>query len=112
LVDNRTGTGGNLGTEIVARANPDGHTILLALDTQLTANPSLYKLPFSVEKDLQPITMLATSISVVVVHPSVQANTLKEFVALAKHQGDRHQAKSRQYMRLAWSDPRSAAGRS
>src|SRR5687767_6937141 len=49
VVDNRTGAAGNLASEIAARANPDGHTVLLALDTQLTANPSLYDhLPFNV----------------------------------------------------------------
>lgn len=84
VVDNRGGAAGNLGAEIVARANPDGHTLLLALSTQLTVNPSLYKLPFSVEKDLQPITMLVTAEHLLVVHPGVQAKTLKEFVALAK----------------------------
>ena len=84
VVDNRTGAGGNLAAEIVARANPDGYTVLMAIDAQLTANPSLYKLPFSVEKDLQPITILASTDQIVVVHPGVPAKTFKEFVALAK----------------------------
>jgi tripartite-type tricarboxylate transporter receptor subunit TctC len=56
----------------------------LALDTQLTANPSLYHLPFNVERDLQPIVILAVSDQIVVVHPDVAAKTLKEFIALAK----------------------------
>src|SRR6188474_492024 len=84
VVDNRTGAAGNLGSEIVARANPDGYTVLLALDTQLTANPSLYHLPFNVERDLQPVVILAVSDQIVVVHPGVAAKTLKELVALAK----------------------------
>jgi tripartite-type tricarboxylate transporter receptor subunit TctC len=84
VVDNRTGAAGNIGSEIVAHANPDGYTVLLALDTQLTANPSLYKLPFNVEKDLQPVIILAVSDQIVVVHPGVPAKTIKEFVALAK----------------------------
>jgi tripartite-type tricarboxylate transporter receptor subunit TctC len=84
VVDNRTGASGNLSTEIVARANPDGHTILMVLNTQLTANPSLYKLPFDVQRDLQPITTLGVSDQMLVVHPGVPAGTFKEFIALAK----------------------------
>ena len=84
VVDNRTGASGNLSTEIVARASPDGHTVLMVLNTQLTANPSLYKLPFDVQRDLQPITSLGSSDQMIVVHPGVPAATLKEFIALAK----------------------------
>jgi tripartite-type tricarboxylate transporter receptor subunit TctC len=84
VVDNRTGAAGNIGSEIVARANPDGYTVLLALDTQLTANPSLYTLPFSVEKDLQPVIILAISDQILVVHPGVAAKSIKDLVALAK----------------------------
>ncbi|MCC6532397.1 MAG: tripartite tricarboxylate transporter substrate binding protein [Burkholderiales bacterium] len=84
VVDNRTGASGNLSTEIVVRANPDGHTILMVLNTQLSANPSLFKLPFSVQRDLQPITMLGASDQILVIHPGVPAHTLKEFIALAQ----------------------------
>lgn len=84
VADNRPGAGGNLSSEITARANPDGHTVLLAIDSQLTANPSLYTLSFNVEKDLQPVVIVCTSDQIVVVHPGVAAKGLKEFVALAK----------------------------
>lgn len=84
VVDNRTGAGGNLASEITVRANPDGHTVLLAIDSQLTANPSLYKLSFSVQKDLQPVIILCATDQILVVHPGVAAQTFKEFVALAK----------------------------
>jgi len=84
VVDNRPGAGGNIGAEIVARAIPDGYTALASTSTVLTVNPSLYKMPFSVEKDLQPVTVLALGEQVVVVHPSVPAKTVQDLVALAK----------------------------
>ncbi|MCC6534375.1 MAG: tripartite tricarboxylate transporter substrate binding protein [Burkholderiales bacterium] len=87
VVDNRGGAGGNLAAEYTARASPDGHTVLIALNTQLTAAPSLYKLPFNVEKDLQPITMTATHEHIVLVPPAFPAKTFKEFVSVAQHKG-------------------------
>ena len=84
VVDNRGGAAGNLAAETVAHAGPDGHTVFMGFNTVLTVNPSLYKLPFSMEKDLAPVTLLATAQYILVVHPSVQANSLKDFVALAK----------------------------
>jgi tripartite-type tricarboxylate transporter receptor subunit TctC len=84
VIDNRGGAGGNIAAEIVARAAPDGHTLLMGLSTLITANPSLYKLPFNVEKDLQAVTQLATTQYILVLHPAVSATTVKELVALAK----------------------------
>lgn len=84
VVDNRGGAAGNLAAEIVVRAAPDGHTVFMGFSTVLTVNPGLYKLPFSMEKDLQPVTLLATAQYILVLHPSVQAGTVKEFIALAK----------------------------
>jgi tripartite-type tricarboxylate transporter receptor subunit TctC len=84
IVDNRGGAAGNLAAETVARAMPDGHTVFMGFSTVLTVNPSLYKLPYDVEKDLQPVTLLATAQYILVIHSSVPAGNLKEFVALAK----------------------------
>src|SRR5262245_1146378 len=58
VVENRTGAAGNLGAEAVAKATPDGYTLLVVLDTTLTVNPSLYqKLPFDPERDFRPISI-------------------------------------------------------
>jgi len=86
IVDNRAGASGNLSTEIAARSNPDGHTVLLALSTQLTVSPTLYKLPVNVQRDLQPVTIIATAQYMLVVHPSLKAGSVKELIQLAKSQ--------------------------
>lgn len=85
VVDNRSGAGGNIAAETTARAAPDGYTVFMGFNTVLTVNPSLYKLSFSMEKDLQPVTLLATAQYILVLHPSVQAGSVKELVALLKH---------------------------
>ncbi len=87
VVENRAGAGGSIGAALVARARPDGYTLLTAFDTH-AVNPLLYKLSFDSEKDLKPIVLIATSPLVLVVHPSVQAKSLGELVALAKAQPD------------------------
>ena len=84
VVDNRGGAGGNLATEVVVNAQPDGYSVMLGFNTVLVVNPLLYKLPFDVMRDLQPITKLASAQYILVVHPSVPAGTVKDFIALAK----------------------------
>jgi len=84
IVDNRGGAAGNIAAEIVARANPDGHTVFLGFSTVLTVNPHLYKLNYSVRDDLVPIATLTAGQYMLVLHPSVTANSLAELVSLAK----------------------------
>lgn len=84
VVENRAGAGGNTGAEAVAKAAPDGHTLLLNSSNHVV-NAALYeKLPFDPLKDFTPITQLASSMLVLVVHPSVNANSLRELVALGR----------------------------
>jgi tripartite-type tricarboxylate transporter receptor subunit TctC len=83
IVENKPGANGNTGTDFVAKSN-DGHTLLLCDVGALAITPSIYtKLPFDPSKDLRGVTMLAYSPHLLVVHPSVPANNLKELVALS-----------------------------
>lgn len=84
IVENRGGAGGNIATTSVVGAAPDGYTVLFALDTQLTTNPSLYKLPYNVQEALSPVTMLAKFENVLMVSPTVPAQNFQDFIALAK----------------------------
>jgi len=84
-VDNRTGAGGIIGTEYVARAAPDGQVIMLGTVGTMAVNQSLYKkLPYDVEKDFVPITLLATLPNILLINPSLPINNLKELFAYAK----------------------------
>ncbi len=84
VVENRPGAGGNLAAEAVARAAPDGQTLLMSF-TSHAINASLYpRLPFDPVKDFTPLTLVSTSPSVLVAHPSLPAHNVAELVALAK----------------------------
>ena len=85
IVENRPGANGNLGADFVAKSSPDGYTLLLCDVGALAISPSVYtKLSFDPSKDLRGVTMLAYSPHLLVVHPSVKANNLKELIALSK----------------------------
>jgi tripartite-type tricarboxylate transporter receptor subunit TctC len=84
VIDNRAGQGGVLGTDVVAKAAPDGYTIGIASAGALAISPSMEKVAYDTLKDLQPITLVATVPEMLVVATDVPAKDLKELVALAK----------------------------
>ena len=84
VIDNKLGAGGNIGVEYVARAKADGHTLLVSPGT-IATNVAVYrKLPYDLLKDLQTVTLIGQTGVVLVVHPTVKANTAREFVELAR----------------------------
>ncbi|AIJ48638.1 ABC transporter substrate-binding protein [Comamonas testosteroni TK102] len=89
VVDNKAGAAGILGTDAVAKAAPDGHTLLLSLSTSMLINQFLYtKLPYNPQKDIALITQVAAAPVTLVVHPSVPASNMKELLAYVKaHKG-------------------------
>ena len=90
VVDNRPGAGSTLGTELAARATPDGYTLLLG-NISMAFNAALYrKLSYDVVRDFAPISLVTDQPNILVAHPSLPAKTLGEFVALARAQPGKH----------------------
>jgi tripartite-type tricarboxylate transporter receptor subunit TctC len=85
IVDNRAGAGGTIGSDAVAKSAPDGYTLLIGTSSTHAIAPSLYsKLGYDVARDFAPVTLLGTATIMMVVHPTVPAKSVAEFVALAK----------------------------
>ena len=85
IVDNRPGSNGNVASEMVARAAPDGYTLYVAADAQIVIGPHLYKTSFDALKDFAPVATLATTQMLLTVHPSLPAKNLQEFIELARN---------------------------
>lgn len=85
VIENRAGANGNIASEVVARAAPDGHTLGLLADSQIAINPHLYaKLPFDTLRDLAPVSPVATNQFVLAIHPAVPARSFPEFIEFAR----------------------------
>jgi len=89
IVDNRAGAGGTLGADVAAKAAPDGYTFLVGAVHHTIAVSVYAKLPYDLEKDLVPVTMVAMVPSVIVVHPKVPVHTVKELIDYAKANPDK-----------------------
>jgi len=90
VADNRPGAGGAIGTEAVAKAAPDGYTLLAASSGPISIMPNLQKTPYDPLKDLAPVSLIARGVFVLVTHPSFPAANAKEFVALVRANPDKY----------------------
>ncbi len=84
VVDNRTGAGGTIGADIVAKAAADGYTVLLASPAEIAVLPHLQKLPYNVERDFAPVSLAVQTPLILVVHPTLPVKNVKELIALIK----------------------------
>ena len=84
VIDNRAGAGGTMGTEVAAKSTPDGYTILAGSSGPISISPNVQKVGYDPDRDLDPIALMATSPYVLVVHPTLPANSVAEFIALLR----------------------------
>jgi tripartite-type tricarboxylate transporter receptor subunit TctC len=85
IVENRTGAGGNIGTDLVAKSPPDGHTLLVAINGPIAVNKHLYKnLPYDPDRDLQPISLLASAPQMLIMKQDLKVDDFKSFIQQAR----------------------------
>jgi tripartite-type tricarboxylate transporter receptor subunit TctC len=84
VIENKVGANGNIANDLVAKAQPDGHTLGLLADSQITINPHLYKMPIDTLRDLTPVASVAANQFVLTVNPSLPVRTFPEFIELAR----------------------------
>jgi tripartite-type tricarboxylate transporter receptor subunit TctC len=85
VIENKAGANGNIANDFVAKSQPDGHTLGLLADSQITINPHLYKMPIDTLRDLTPVTPVAVNQFVLTVNPSLPVKTFPEFIAFARN---------------------------
>lgn len=88
VVDNRPGAGGSLGTELAAKATPDGYTVVIGSVAPIVLNPLFYKVGYESLRDLEPVTLAGAAPQLFVIDPALPAKTMKEFIAYGKSKSD------------------------